>query len=183
MFLHGAADRRIGPHRRAVRGVPARSPLRLAGEHTGAGNHPGGAPPADRRHHVEPDAGDPRRREAPPPVPLGQLPRRSARAGNRPAQGARASDAPCRARWWRSCRSCAPRISSSSPVSRKPSTGRRPSPRVHARTLDPDTVNDTLGVLLSTRHDIARVQGSEAARILVRGPSRARRRPDRHAAT
>ena len=32
--------------------------------------------------------------------------------------------------------------------------------------LDPDVVNDTLGVLLKYQDDIARVQGSEAARIL-----------------
>ena len=32
--------------------------------------------------------------------------------------------------------------------------------------LDPDTLNDTLGVLLKYQDDIARVQGSEAARIL-----------------
>lgn len=32
--------------------------------------------------------------------------------------------------------------------------------------LDPDTVNDTLGVLLKYQDDIARVQGSEAARLL-----------------
>ena len=32
--------------------------------------------------------------------------------------------------------------------------------------LDPDTINDTLGVLLKYQDDIARVHGSEAARIL-----------------
>ena len=32
--------------------------------------------------------------------------------------------------------------------------------------LDPDTINDTLGVLLKYQDDIARVRGSEAARIL-----------------
>ena len=34
-----------------------------------------------------------------------------------------------------------------------------------ARTLDPDTVNDTLGVLLKYQDDIAKVRGSEAARL------------------
>ena len=32
--------------------------------------------------------------------------------------------------------------------------------------LDPETINDTLGVLLKYQDDIARVQGTEAARIL-----------------
>ena len=33
--------------------------------------------------------------------------------------------------------------------------------------LDPDVINDTLGVLLKYQDDIARVQGSEAARLLA----------------
>jgi hypothetical protein len=33
-------------------------------------------------------------------------------------------------------------------------------------TLDPQTVDDTLGVLLKYQDDIARVRGSEAARLL-----------------
>ena len=32
--------------------------------------------------------------------------------------------------------------------------------------LDPNTINDTLGVLLKYQDDIARLQGSEAERIL-----------------
>jgi hypothetical protein len=32
--------------------------------------------------------------------------------------------------------------------------------------LDPQTVNDTLGVLLKYQDDIARIQGSEAMRLL-----------------
>ena len=34
--------------------------------------------------------------------------------------------------------------------------------------LDPATVNDTLGVLLKYQDDIARMRGSEAARIVER---------------
>jgi hypothetical protein len=33
--------------------------------------------------------------------------------------------------------------------------------------LDPDTINDTLGTLLKYQDDIARIQGSEANRILT----------------
>ena len=36
-----------------------------------------------------------------------------------------------------------------------------------ALVLDPETVNNTLGVLLKYQDDIARVQGSEAARLLT----------------
>ncbi|MCX8231934.1 MAG: MoxR family ATPase, partial [Alphaproteobacteria bacterium] len=32
--------------------------------------------------------------------------------------------------------------------------------------LDPQTVNDTLGVLLKYQDDIAKIQGSEAAKLL-----------------
>jgi len=35
-----------------------------------------------------------------------------------------------------------------------------------ALALDPETINNTLGALLKYQDDIARVQGSEAARIL-----------------
>jgi MoxR-like ATPase len=36
-----------------------------------------------------------------------------------------------------------------------------------ARTLDPDTVNDTLGVLLKYQDDIAKVRGNEASRLVT----------------
>jgi hypothetical protein len=36
-----------------------------------------------------------------------------------------------------------------------------------ALVLDPETINDTLGVLLKYQDDIAKVQGSEAARLLA----------------
>jgi len=44
-----------------------------------------------------------------------------------------------------------------------------------AVALDPDTVNNTLGVLLKYQDDIARVQGSEAARLVekIRADTRA----------
>ena len=36
-----------------------------------------------------------------------------------------------------------------------------------AVVLDPDTLNNTLGVILKYQDDIARMQGSEAARLLA----------------
>ena len=38
--------------------------------------------------------------------------------------------------------------------------------RLDSMTLDPDTINDTLGTLLKYQDDIAKIQGSEASRIL-----------------
>ena len=41
--------------------------------------------------------------------------------------------------------------------------------------LTPEAINDTLGVLLKYQDDIAKIQGSEAERLLDPGESRARR--------
>jgi hypothetical protein len=38
---------------------------------------------------------------------------------------------------------------------------------LNALQLDPETVNNTLGVLLKYQDDIAKVQGSEAAQMLT----------------
>ena len=38
--------------------------------------------------------------------------------------------------------------------------------QLDAIALDPETINNTLGVLLKYQDDIARVEGSEAARVL-----------------
>ena len=88
----GVPHRRTRPHRRGLRGVPARNPLRLPGDGAGARHDQGGGA-ADRHHHHQPHARDPRRAEAPLPLPLGRLSRCRARAGDRPAQGARGQQA------------------------------------------------------------------------------------------
>ena len=80
-------DRRTRPHRRGLRGVPAGNPLRLPGDGART-RHDQGRGAADRHHHHQPHARDPRRAEAPLPLPLGRLSRRRARAGDRPPQGA-----------------------------------------------------------------------------------------------
>jgi hypothetical protein len=38
--------------------------------------------------------------------------------------------------------------------------------RLDSMTLDPDTINDTLGTLLKYQDDIAKIQGSEASRLI-----------------
>ena len=119
----GAADRRAGPHRRAVRGLPAGSAVRLADHHS-RDRHAAGRRAADRGDHLQPHARDPRRGEAPLLLPLGGLSRREARARDPAAQGAEGRRRRCRARWWRSCSSCARSTSSSCRASPRPSTGR-----------------------------------------------------------
>ena len=64
-----AAHRRTRPRGRGIRGIPAGTALGLSDNHPGARHVPrGGA--AVRHHHVEPDAGNPRRIEAAVPVLL-----------------------------------------------------------------------------------------------------------------
>ena len=92
------ADRRARPHRRAVRGLPARSAVRLPGDDPRA-RHDQGRADADRHHHLQPHARDPRRAEAPLLLPLGRLSRSQARARDPEGQGAgreRAAVAPGR---------------------------------------------------------------------------------------
>ena len=126
---------------------------------------------ADRHHHLEPHARDPRRAQAPLPLPLGRLSRRRARAGDRARQGAGRRQEAVAARSSPSCRRCASRICSSRRASPRRSTGRRRLTELDAVALDPATVSDTLGVLLKYQDDIARHrrrQGQGAARARCR---------------
>ena len=124
----GAADRRARPHRRAVRGVPARGAVRFPGDDPRARHdHGGGA--ADRRHHVEPHARDPRRGQAPLPVSLGRLSGCDARARDPARARRRTRRRRLRARSSRSCSSCARSSCSSCPASPRRSTGRARSSR------------------------------------------------------
>ncbi len=65
-----------------------------------------------------------------------------------------------------SCSACARWTSSSCPASPRRSTGRRRWSRSTRSRSTRETINDTLGALLKYQDDIARVQGTEAARIL-----------------
>ena len=83
----GAADRRAGPHRRALRGLPAGGALGLA-DHDPRNRHAQGRRAAGRGDHLQPHARDPRRGQAPLLLPLGGLPGRGARARDPAPQGA-----------------------------------------------------------------------------------------------
>ena len=120
---------------------------------------------ADRRHHLEPHARDPRRGEAALLLLLGGLSGRRARAGDPAAQGAARSAAlskevvafvqrlrtvdlfklPGVAETidWANCLVALDRIA-----------------------LDPETVNNTLGVLLKYQDDLARMAGEETERLV-----------------
>ena len=120
----GAADRRARPHRRAVRGLPAGGAVRFPDHDPGA-RHDQGRAPADRRHHLQPHARDPRRAEAALLLPLGRL-SRTPRASWRSCGSRRpACRSGCRSRSSGSCRGCAGWICSSCPASPRRSTGQR----------------------------------------------------------
>ena len=84
----GAADRRGGPRRRRVRGLPARTALRLPDHHP-RDRHDQGGEPAARGAHLQPHPRTARRAEAALPVPLDRLPARRARGGDRAGPRAR----------------------------------------------------------------------------------------------
>ena len=77
------ADRRGGPRRRRVRGVPAGGALDLAGDDPRV-RHGQGGHAAVRGAHLQPDPRDPRRPQTALPLPLDRPPRPRARAGDRP---------------------------------------------------------------------------------------------------
>ena len=105
------ADRRARPHRRAVRGLSAGGAVGLPGDDSRARHDQGGAD-ADRHHHLEPHARDPRRAEAPLLLSLGRLSRPASASSRSSRSRRRASANACRARSWASCRSCASSTSS-----------------------------------------------------------------------
>ena len=127
---------------------------------------------ADRHPHLEPHPRGARRAEAALPLPLGRLSRLRPRARD-PARARAGGDrGAVAARWWPSCSGCAPRICSRSRASPRRSTGRSASWRSTRSRCRPQVIADTLGALLKYQDDIARLQGSEAKRILDGGRGR-----------
>jgi hypothetical protein len=54
------------------------------------------------------------------------------------------------------------------PAFRKRSTGRRPWPRSIERSLDAETAQDTIGVLLKAKEDIDAIRGGVLAELVAR---------------
>ena len=168
----GAADRRARPRRRAVRSVPARSAVRIPGDDSRARHDPRGDA-ADRRHHVESHARDPRRDQAPLPLSLGRLSGCRARARDRPAQGAR-----------RATRALSREVVAFTQRLRTIDLFKSPGiaetldwaealVALDRITLDPETVANTLGALLKYQDDIGAITPEVAARLVARGAARA----------
>ena len=165
----GAADRRTRPHRRGVRGVPARSAGRLPGDDPRTRHGQG------RRSRRSSIITSNRTREIHDALKRRCLyhwvgyPNADARTGDRARQGAGHRARSCRADRRISCRRCASRTCSSRPASPRRSTGRRRLSELDVVALDPATVSDTLGVLLKYQDDIARLDGTKVEGIARRG--------------
>ena len=83
------------------------------------------------------------------------------------AQGARRPRGGCRARWCASSSGCASmRAVQGAGRCRDAGLGGGADRARHAVALDPQTVYDTLGVLLKYQDDIARLEGSPARRLI-----------------
>ena len=161
----GPADRRTRPHRRAVRSLSARAAVRFSGDDPGDRHDPCRAS-ADRHHHLEPHARDPRRAEAALLLLLGRLPDRGARAGNPEAQGARRRASICRSEVVGFVQKLRTMDLFKLPGIAETIDWTEALMQLDVLELGPQAINDTLGVLLKYQDDIARIQGSEAARLL-----------------
>ena len=152
----GPPHRRARPRRRGVRGVPARAALRLPDHDPGARHHPRRAA-AGRGHHLEPHARDPRRAQAPLPLPLDRLSRTSRRRSDRAAQGAGRSERLAR------------EVVAFVQELRREELFKRPGVAetldwigallaLDQETLSDEIVGDTLGVLLKYQDDVELVR-------------------------
>ena len=161
----GAADRRARPHRRAVRGVPARGAVGFPGDDPRARHDPGrGA--ADRRADLEPHARGARRAEAALPLSLGRLSRLRARV--RDPDGARARGDRGAVARGRGLRAEAARRGSVQEARRRRDDrlGAMPASRSTRSSCRRRRSPTRSGALLKYQDDIARLQGSELKRIL-----------------
>ena len=75
---------------------------------------------------------------------------------------------PCRSRSSRSCSRCAASSSTSCQGVAETIEWTRALLALDAVALEPEIVNNTLGVLLKYQDDIARMQGTEAAKLVER---------------
>ena len=122
---------------------------------------------ADRRHHLEPHARNPRRAQAPLPLSLGRLSERRRASlqivrAKVPGIGKKLSRA------GGAFRAGAAQGGSVQVAGRRRDArlGRARSSELDAVALDPATVSDTLGVLLKYQDDIARLEGSKVKELL-----------------
>ena len=121
---------------------------------------------ADRDHHLEPHARDPRRAQAPLLLPLGRLSERRARARDHPRAPAGAPE-----RLSQQIVGFVQKLRAEDlfklPGVAETLDWTQALMTLDRLELDPQTINDTLGTLLKYQDDIAKIQGSEAARLLA----------------
>ena len=117
---------------------------------------------AGRGDHLQPHARDPRRGQAALLLPLGRLPGRQARARDPAPQGAAGGRSAVARGGGVRAAAAQGAICSSCRASPRPSTGRTAWSALDRVALDPETVNNTLGVLLKYRDDLERIAGEEA---------------------
>ena len=136
---------------------------------------------ADRRHHHQPHARDPRRAEAALSLSLGRLSRRRARIGDRAHARCPASRKKLSARDRRLRAELRKEDLFKVPGVAETLDWAGALTELDVVALDPETVSDTLGVLLKYQDDIARLDG-EGRRCSTRSrPSCGRRSSDRDA--
>jgi hypothetical protein len=127
--------------------------------------HDQGRRAADRHHHHQPHPRNPRRAEAALPVSLGRLSRTPSASWRSCAARCRRPTSGCRRRSWPSSRSCADRPVQGAGRGRNHRLGGALT-ELDKVALDPETVSDTIGVLLKYQDDIARIEQGEGRRIL-----------------
>jgi len=146
------------------------SALRLADHHS-RDRHAQGKRAADRGHHLEPHARDPRRGEA--ALLLSLVDYRTRGASSRSCIARPQGAAALSKESWPSCSACARWSSTSCRASPRRSTGELPG-GARPRGARPETVNNTLGVLLKYRDDLERVAARKPSAWSPR-PERPRR--------
>ena len=160
----GAADRRIGPHRRAVRGLSARTAVGFPGDDPRDRHHR--APnAADRHHHLEPHPRNPRRAEAALLLISVDYPNaeRELEILKQKAPGAASN---CRAQVVGFVQKLRKMDLFKLPGIAETIDWTEALMQLDVLELTPHAINDTLGVLLKYQDDIARIQGSDAAKLL-----------------
>ena len=116
---------------------------------------------ADRHHHLEPHARNPRRAQAPLPLSLGRLSGRRARIADRAHKSAGHRREAVGARSCISCRRCGSEDLFKAPGVAETLDWATALSELDVVALDPATVSDTLGVLLKYQDDIARLDGAQ----------------------
>ena len=161
----GAADRRARPHRRAVRGVPARGARRIPGDDPRARRDPRRRA-AGRRSSRRTGRARSTTRSSAAASTTGSAIRTRSASSRSSAASARGWRSRWRARSWRSRSGCGRWTCTRRRASPRRSTGPRRWSTLDRVALDPQTIADTAGVLLKYQDDIDALSPEVAARLV-----------------